>query len=60
MVKRYSEIFVNDTTADIHKHCTILKIISKVVSMLNRTLLHLEAAVTNRRSRTVNTKVDIS
>lgn len=50
MVKFYSEIFVYNTNADIHKHCTILKIINKVVNMLNTTLMHLEAVVTNCRS----------
>ena len=47
MVKFYSEILIYNTTADIHKRCTILKIISKAVSMLNTTLMHLEAVVTN-------------
>lgn len=49
MVKFYSEIFIYNTTADIHKQCTILKIISKVVNMLNTTLMRLEAVVTNCR-----------
>jgi len=49
MVKFYSEIFVYNTNADIHKHRTVLEIISKVVNMLNITLMHLEAVVTNCR-----------
>ena len=60
MVKFYSEVLVYHKTADIHKQCTILKIIRKVVNMLNTTLMHLEEVVTNCRSCTVNTKVDIS
>jgi hypothetical protein len=49
-MKFYSEIFIYNTTADIHKHCTILKIISKAVNMLNTTLMQLEAVVINGRS----------